>query len=87
MRHVASRAASENGAVRALGFTVWELHAEVHARNARFFLTIDNLFGIAWNEAQFATTSRLPGEMQGVTELHYTPGAPRSVQAGVGYRF
>lgn len=48
---------------------------------------MDNLFGIAWNEAQFATTSRLPGEMEGVTELHYTPGAPRSVQAGVGYRF
>ena len=87
VRHVASRAASENGAVRALGFTIWELHAEIHARNARFFATMDNLFGIVWNEAQFATTSRLPGETEGVTELHYTPGAPRSVQAGVGYRF
>lgn len=87
MRHVASRAASEDGAVRALGFTVWELHAEVRVRDARVFLTVDNLFGIAWNEAQFATTSRLPGEAEGVTELHYTPGAPRSLQAGIAYRF
>ena len=87
VRHVASRAASEDGAVRALGFTVWELHGEVQARNARFFVAVDNLFGITWNEAQFATTSRLPGEADGITELHYTPGAPRSVQAGVAYRF
>lgn len=48
-------------------------------------LAVDNLLGASWNEAQFATTSRLPGEPTEVTELHFTPGAPRAVQLGVRY--
>ena len=39
------------------------------------------------NEAQFATTSRLRDETSEVTELNFTPGAGRSLQLGVGYRF
>jgi hypothetical protein len=48
---------------------------------------VDNLFNAQWNEAQFATTSRLRGEAGPVTELHYTPGAPRRFSAGVEWRF
>jgi hypothetical protein len=29
-----------------------------------------------WNEAQFATTSRLRDESMAVTELNFTPGTP-----------
>jgi hypothetical protein len=50
-------------------------------------LTVDNLFDAAWNEAQFATTSRLRGEPAGVTELNFTPGAPRAIQLGIQTRF
>lgn len=65
---------------------VWELFADAHAGNVRVHATIDNVFDVVWNEAQFATTSRLAGE-SAVTELHFTPGSPRSIQAGVAYRF
>lgn len=49
-------------------------------------LAVDNLFDAQWNEAQFATTSRLRNEAAGVTELHFTPGAPRSAQFSIEYR-
>jgi hypothetical protein len=47
---------------------------------------LDNLFDVAWNEAQFATTSRLRGEARPGTELHFTPGTPRRVELGVRWR-
>jgi outer membrane receptor protein involved in Fe transport len=87
VRHVGPRPADETGDVRALGATVWELFAGWRVSRARLFVAVDNLFDAAWNEAQFATTSRLLGEPAPVTALHYTPGAPRSVQAGVEWRF
>ena len=33
-----------------------------------------NLLNVEWNQAQFDTQSRLPGENEAISELHYTPG-------------
>ena len=88
MRHVGARAAIEDNSVRASGHTVWEFFGAWGIGAARAFFAVDNLFDVQWNEAQFATTSRLRGEpAAGVTELHFTPGVPRSIQVGVEYRF
>jgi outer membrane receptor protein involved in Fe transport len=87
VRHVGGRPAVEDNSVRARGYTVGELVASYRLARARVYGTVDNLFGVDWNEAQFATTSRLRGERAEVTELHYTPGAPRNVQLGLEYRF
>ena len=87
MRHIGSRAAIEDNSVTANGHTVWELFGGWGVGATRAFFSIDNLFGVEWNEAQFATTSRLRGEPAGVTELHFTPGAPRTIQVGIEYRF
>jgi hypothetical protein len=38
--------------------------------------TAENLLDAQWNEAQFATDSRLRGEMASVNELNFTPGTP-----------
>jgi hypothetical protein len=40
-----------------------------------------------WNEAQFDTESRLPGELVPVSELHFTPGMPRNVRVGLSFFF
>jgi outer membrane receptor protein involved in Fe transport len=50
-------------------------------------LAVDNVFNVRWNEAQFASTSRLRGEPTPVTELHYTPGALRTVTLGIEKQF
>jgi len=87
-RHVAGRPADENNRVRAHGYTLAELFATWRASRFAAVVTVDNLFNVNWNEAQFATTSRLPGEPNGgVTELNFTPGARRAIQLGVSYRF
>jgi hypothetical protein len=87
LRHVGARAAIEDNSVRALGYTVWECFGSVQLRAARLFVAVDNLLDTRWNEAQFATTSRLRSESAAVTELHFTPGAPRGLQAGLNWRF
>ena len=51
-------------------------------------LSIENLFNVTWREAQFYYTSRLPGEpAQGVNDIHYTPGNPRTFLGGLAFRF
>lgn len=86
-RHIGERAADETGSIRALGSTLVELYAGYRMGEVEIALAVDNAFGVDWNEAQFATTSRLRDEPAPVTELHFTPGARRSVQLGAGYRF
>lgn len=86
-RHIGGRAADETNTVRALGYTVTELFGAWRLAHVNLVLALDNVFDVDWNEAQFATTSRLRHEPAEVTELHFTPGARRSVQVGAEYRF
>ena len=44
-------------------------------------IAIDNIFNAKWNEAQFATESRLYNEAAPVNELHFTPGNPFMIRA------
>jgi outer membrane receptor protein involved in Fe transport len=53
----------------------------------KYFATIENLFDVEWNEAQFDTESRLVDETSPVSEIHFTPGNPRNIQAGISYQF
>ena len=86
-RAVGARPAIEDNSIVARGYTVWELFARWHLGHAAITLSIDNVFDRPWNEAQFATTSRLRGEAADVTELHFTPGNPRTIGLGVEWAF
>ncbi|MEO5797862.1 MAG: TonB-dependent receptor [Gemmatimonadales bacterium] len=83
LRHVGSRAADESGAITALGYTVTDVSGLVRLGRLNLIAAVDNLLNVTWNEAQFATTSRLRGEATPVTELNFTPGARRSFQLGI----
>ena len=86
-RHIGSRAADQADSITARGYSVVELFATWQLSRVQLFAAVDNLFNAVWNEAQFATTSRLPGELAPVTELNFTPGAPRTIQVGLDSRF
>jgi outer membrane receptor for ferric coprogen and ferric-rhodotorulic acid len=86
-RHVGSRAADQADSILARGYTIVELFATWQLSRVRLVVTADNLLNTVWNEAQFATTSRLQNELAAVTELNFTPGAPRTIQIGLDYRF
>jgi hypothetical protein len=86
-RHIGARAADQADSIIARGYTIVELFGTWQISRVRLIVTVDNLLDTAWNEAQFATTSRLQGEPAPVTELNFTPGAPRTIQVGLDYRF
>ena len=93
MRFVAPRYADEERTQTARGYTLVDLGARYRfnlpgGRALDAFLTIENLFNVDWREAQFFFTSRLPGEpAQGVPDIHYTPGNPRTFLGGLAFRF
>jgi outer membrane receptor protein involved in Fe transport len=87
LRHVDERPANETNTIRALGYTVFDLAATLERGSREYSLTIENLFDRTWNEAQFATESRLRDEPAPVDELHFTPGTPFALRLGVAQRF
>ena len=85
--HVGDRPANESGTVSANGYTLFNLLAAYQPGAVKFSVVLQNLFNIEWNEAQFDTESQLFGEAAPVSELHFTPGNPRSVRIGISYTF
>ena len=75
-RYIDSRPAQEDNAITARGYFL--LDAVVNYTRPRYQLGLQaqNLLNVAWNEAQFATDSRLRGEPTSVNELNFTPGTP-----------
>ena len=87
-RHLNTRPANEDNSVQAEGYFL--LDAVASYAVGRFVLgaTAENLLNVEWNQAQFDTLSRLPGEAaEGVSELHYTPGTPFFVKGSVSVLF
>jgi len=83
VRHLGDRPADEQGTVVATGATIASMSLSWRLGRLAVGLEVENLFDTPWREAQFATTSRLRGERDPVTELHYTPGNPRQVELRV----
>lgn len=88
LRYLANRPANEDYSIQARGYSVVDLSLAYTYRQIGWHLSIENLFDVDWEEAQFATQSRLPGETaEGFEEIHFTPGTPFFVKAGMSYKF
>ncbi|MBT1705983.1 carboxypeptidase-like regulatory domain-containing protein [Fulvivirgaceae bacterium PWU20] len=86
-RHVDNRPANEDNSVTAKGYFLLDA-ALTYTRPAyEISLNASNLLNREWNEAQFDTETRLPGERQGLSELAFTPGDPFFIKAGVSFFF
>jgi hypothetical protein len=75
-RHIDSRPAQEDNAIRARGYFLLDAVANYTRPRFQLGVTAENLLNVAWNEAQFATDSQLRGEATSVNELNFTPGTP-----------
>jgi outer membrane receptor protein involved in Fe transport len=92
-RYVGNRWADEERQQTARGYTLLDLGlryryhmTDTVALDA--FVTIENVASTNWREAQFSNTSRLRGEpAEGVPDIVYTPGNPRTVLGGIALRF
>jgi outer membrane cobalamin receptor len=86
-RFIGERAANESNTVRALGYNVVDLSAFYKKTCFNIGFTVENLLNTEWNEAQFDTASRLRGEKETVSELHFTEGTPFAVKLIFGVNF
>ncbi|MEP6713134.1 MAG: TonB-dependent receptor [Ferruginibacter sp.] len=75
-RVIKSRPANEDGSITAKGYFVMDASVNYAKPKYEVGIAIENLLNTTWNEAQFATESRLKNESASVTELHFTPGIP-----------
>jgi outer membrane receptor protein involved in Fe transport len=51
------------------------------------FLFVQNLLNTKWEQAIFYFESRLRNEAAGVSDIHFVPGSPRFVMAGLAWYF
>lgn len=82
-QHLDDRPADEAGDFTARGFTVFDLGGGWRRGGWELDFNVANVFDADWRTAQFENDSRLPGESEPVTDIHFVPGAPRNVQATV----
>ncbi|MBL7702174.1 MAG: TonB-dependent receptor plug domain-containing protein [Ferruginibacter sp.] len=75
-RYIKNRPANEDNSIVAKGYFLLDASVNYTRPKYEIGLAFENIFNIKWNEAQFATESRLMNEAAPVTELHYTPGTP-----------
>ena len=75
-RYLKNRPANEDNSIVAKGYFVTDASINYTKPKYEIGFAIENLFNTQWNEAQFATTSRLLNEPAPVTELNFTPGSP-----------
>jgi len=86
-RHIADRPADEQDLLTAAGYTLLNGSVSYKIKNVTISLCAENIMNVDWNEAQFATETRLKGEAQGTTEICFTPGNPRNFQVSAAYIF
>jgi len=86
-QHLADRAATEDESLTAEGYTLVEASLAYRWRNVEARVDVANLLNAEWREAQFANESRLQSEPAPVEDIHFVPGTPRQVQAGLKVYF
>ena len=86
-RYLGDRPANEDNSLNAEGYLLFNTVLQYETRRFQFGGSVDNLLNTLWKEAQFETESRLQGEAQPVSEIHFTPGTPRAWRLWVGFKF
>ena len=86
-RHLNDRPAIEDNSVNAIGYTLMDLNLFYKTPKYRVGFNVENALNVKWNEAEFATESRLKNEITSTNELHFTPGTPFTLKAIFSYYF
>lgn len=86
-RWITSRPANEFNSIRTDGYFLLDAALSYPWKRLEFYLSAENILDVDWREAQFDTESRLKNEAVPVSEIHYTPGIPFFIKAGISVRF
>mgnify|MGYP001447721242 CR=1 FL=1 len=86
-RYLGDRAANEDYSRTAEGYALFDAVVRYKQRKYEAGIFIENILNTEWKEAQFDTESRLADELEPVTEIHFTPGAPFFARLYVSFLF
>jgi hypothetical protein len=86
-KYIGDRPANEANTVQAKGFFLVDALVNYQTKHYGIGLSVENVFNVIWNQAQFDTESRLQNETMSVSELHYTPGTPTFIKGNLSYYF
>ncbi len=86
-RHLGPRPADEFNYLQTSPYTVFDASLGYNYHNFQIGIDIENLFNTQWKDAQFETTTRLPGEDQPHTDICFTPGTPFTLRTRLALRF
>ncbi|MEO6190104.1 MAG: TonB-dependent receptor, partial [Saprospiraceae bacterium] len=86
-RYLGDRPANEDYSLIAKGYNLIDGNISYKYKNLDFSLIAENILNKEWNEAQFATLSRLKNEITPVEEIHFTPGTPFNLKFKVVVSF
>ncbi len=91
LRHVGDRPANTHNSIVAKGYSIFDLSLTYHTGPYELYANVENVFNTVWNEAQFATVSRIYVhgvlEANPVDDLSFTAGTPISVRTGIAFSF
>jgi outer membrane receptor protein involved in Fe transport len=83
MRSVGNRWGDEARSARLHGYTIFDLLAKYKWNRYEFLFSIINLANKKWRAAQFFHESQLKTESAPVADIHFTPGEPLTIKAGM----
>jgi outer membrane receptor protein involved in Fe transport len=86
-RYLGRRPAVEDNSVVASAYFIMDAVVNYQFKIFTLTLSAENILNRTWREAQFGTESRLKGEPEPRTEIHFTPGTPFSIKVGLSCLF
>jgi outer membrane receptor protein involved in Fe transport/(2Fe-2S) ferredoxin len=86
-RFMGERPATEDGSVYSKPYTIADAVIRYTKPRYELCLSTENIFNVAWAEAQFYDESQLKNETAPVMDFHNTPGTPFFIKASVSYFF
>jgi hypothetical protein len=86
-RYIGDRAANEDSRIIAKGYFLADAVVNYTQPKFEVGISAENIFDVAWKEAQFNTESRLKNEAESVSEIHFTPGTPLFLKLKVSFFF
>ena len=86
-RFIDQRPADEMNTIKAQGYFLLDVVASYRIKKFELHISVENMLNREWREAQFETESRLRFESSPVSEIHYTPGTPAALKAGITLDF
>ena len=86
--YIDNRPADSEDELTAYGYFLLDAVVKYRYKQYELGMTMENILNVNWNEAQFETLTRIPGDPPaGVNQLCFTPGAPRLIKGSLTYYF